>query len=506
MFASPLKALSAALVVAAFMLSALAPAQAADPIKTTVTFLLTNDIYKLKARKRGGFARLAAVVKAERAKGGNLIYAHAGDAISPSLMSGFDKGEHIITLLNMAAPDYFVPGNHEFDFGPDVFLKRMGEGNFGKLAANLRGKDGKPLPGFRDSVIVTFDGVKIGLVGLTAEDAREKSSPGYIQILDMIATAREQAAALRKQGADLIVAIAHANSHLDRRLLATRAFDILLSGDDHDLTVFYNGRRLLVESGEEAEYVTAIDVAIKVKERKGRRKVKWHPSFRIIDTATITPDAQVQAKLDGYLGELSKELDVAVGTTATELDSRKATVRGGEAAIGNLITDAMRAAVGADICITNGGGIRGKKNYAPGSKITRRDILIELPFGNVTVMYELTGAQIRAALENGYSKIERGSGRFAQVSGLKVVVDTKKPAGQRVVSVMVSDAPLDPARTYKVATNDFMARGGDGYTQFRQGKVLIRALDGKLMANDVMAYIRKKGTVSPKVEGRVVLK
>ena len=78
-------------------------------------------------KRRGGFARLAAVVKAERAKGGHVIFAHAGDTLSPSLMSGIDHGAHIMTLTNMVTPDIFVPGNHEFDFGKAIFLQRMAE-------------------------------------------------------------------------------------------------------------------------------------------------------------------------------------------------------------------------------------------------------------------------------------------------------------------------------------------------------------------------------------------
>src|SRR2546422_3277008 len=95
----------------------------AQTARTTVTFILVNDVYQMSAqamadgRSRGGFARLAAVVKAERAKGGHVVFAHAGDTLSPSLMSGFDRGAHIISLTNMIRPDVFVPGNHEFDFG-----------------------------------------------------------------------------------------------------------------------------------------------------------------------------------------------------------------------------------------------------------------------------------------------------------------------------------------------------------------------------------------------------
>src|SRR6478752_10666865 len=101
-----------------------------------VTFVLVNDIYEMNeqmqpdGKLRGGFARLAAVVKAERAKGGHVIFAHAGDTLSPSLMSGVDQGAHIIALTNAIKPDIFVPGNHEFDFGKTVFRKRMAEAKF----------------------------------------------------------------------------------------------------------------------------------------------------------------------------------------------------------------------------------------------------------------------------------------------------------------------------------------------------------------------------------------
>jgi 5'-nucleotidase / UDP-sugar diphosphatase len=152
----------------------------AQTARTTVSFILVNDIYQMSAqimadgRSRGGFAKLAAVVKAERAKGGHVVFAHAGDTLSPSLMSGFDRGAHIISLTNMIAPDIFVPGNHECDFGKAVFFH---EERFPLFAANLRGPDDAPLAGFKDRAIVTFDGVRIGLAGTTYDDSARVSSP-----------------------------------------------------------------------------------------------------------------------------------------------------------------------------------------------------------------------------------------------------------------------------------------------------------------------------------------
>ena len=490
------------LIAVLAVIAGLAGAALAETVN--VTFLLTNDIYKMSGGKaRGGFARLAAVVKAERAKGGHVVYAHAGDTISPSLLSGFDQGEHIIALLNMAPPDIFAPGNHEFDFGPDVFRKRMAEAQFPILAANLRDAAGQKMAGIEDSKMLEFDGVKIGVVGLAADDSPVKSSPGDLKIADTIETGVAQAKAMKEAGADLVVAVVHANRAQDRALFETRAFDIILTGDDHDLMLFYDGRTAMVESKEEAEYVTAVDVAVDVSERDGRRRVKWWPQFRLIDTASVEPDPDVQAKVEGYEGELSTELDVTIGKTATALDSRKASVRSGETAIGNLIADAMREAVGADVALTNGGGIRGNTEYAPGTELTRRTILTELPFGNKTMKLAVSGETILAALENGLSQVENSAGRFPHVSGMSVVADVSQPAGSRVKSVTIGGAPLDPAKTYTFATNDYMAGGGDGYTMLRGAERVFSETDAKLMANDVMVYIRAKGEVAPAVEGRL---
>ena len=207
--------------------------------------------------------------------------------------------------------------------------------------------------------------------------------------------------------------------------------------------------------------------------------------------------------VDEFTAQLDASLNIEIGVAATAMDSRRNVVRGEESAMGDLIADAMRAASGADVAITNGGGIRADRTYDPGTVLTRRDILSELPFGNVTVLTEITGQQIVEALENGFSQVENGAGRFPQVSGIEVVYDPTAPAGSRVVSVKINGADLDVNATYKVATNDFMLNGGDGYGALGGGNVLINAGNGNLMANDVMNYVEAAGTVSPTIEGRI---
>lgn len=475
--------------------------------QVTVTFVQTNDIDKFEGSgERGGFARLNAVVRAERAKGGHVVYGHAGDMISPSLLSGLDKGEHTIMLTNLVPPDAFTPGNHEYDFGPDIFLKRMSEAKFPLIAANLRDAEGKPIKGFTDTLMIERGPVKIGIVGLTSDESYHASSPGNLKIANAVEMGLARAKELRDQGADFVVALTHSGHAEDRAMYDSRLFDLIMTGHDQDLLINYDGRTAMMESYEQADFVTIADVAFDISEKDGKRVVKWRPSFRVIDTRDVTPDPETKARTDELAAMLAKELDVAIGTTTTALDSRRATVRTGEAAMGNLVADALREAVNADVAITNGGGLRGNKEYPAGHALTRKDVLTELPFGNRTMKLQVSGATLLAALENGFSEIEDGGGRFPQVSGLKVEYDAGKPKGQRVVSVEANGKPLDVNAKYTLATNDFMANGGDGYVVFREAKPLLTVRDAKLMANDLMAYVTARKTISPQVEGRIVKK
>ncbi len=416
----------ASLVASLASVSGWRPGWAQPAQTTTVTFVLVNDIYLMAdqefpdGRRRGGFARLAAVVKAERARHGNVIVAHGGDTLSPSLMSGLDRGAHIVTLTNMVAPDIFAVGNHEFDFGKDVFLQRMREATFPLYGANLREADGTPLPGFKDRAILTFGGVRVGLTGLAYQNSPRVSLPGDLRFMSTIDTTKAQAAALRAEGADFVVAVMHCDRGDSLALQFARAADMLLTGHTHDMFVNFDGLNAIVESSFDAHYVTAIDVAITVRERDGKRVATWWPQFRVIDTATVTPDPEVAAAVARYEAELSRELDVPIGRTAVELDSRNAAVRTGEAAIGDVFADAMRATARADAALLNGGAIRAGKVYPPGSEITRRDILAELPFNNRVVVIEVTGRALREAIENGLKLLPHADGRFPQVSGLTV--------------------------------------------------------------------------------------
>ena len=161
-----------------------------------------------------------------------------------------------------------------------------------------------------------------------------------------------------------------------------------------------------------------LDLTVNIEEKDGKRSISWEPSFRFIDTKTVTPDPETQKLVDDFKAKLDESLNVEIGTTVGPLDSRRNIVRSEESAIGNLIADAMRGANGADIAITNGGGIRADRQYDAGTVLTRRDILTELPFGNVTVV---TAGDRPAGARRAGERLQPGRGRRRPVpAGLRL--------------------------------------------------------------------------------------
>ena len=486
-------------------LGAVALPVAAQPL--SLTLIHVNDWDRMEGRKgAGGAARIAQVVAEERARaeaaGGHAIVTFGGDMISPSLMSGIDKGAHMIALADAIGFDIGVVGNHEFDFGAEILRKRLSESRMTWLAGNVRYKGRARLPEASATAILEKGGYRIGFLGLVTTDTPEISKPGEdVTFAPFAATGAALAAELKKAGADLVIALTHDELFRDLELLAkAKEIDILLGGHDHLLLARYDGRQAVMKAGSQGNHVAVLDLAI---DRRGNRAV-WTPAYRLRSTAGLPGDETVATTVKGFQDRLDRDLGAVIGESATALVTTRVAVRSGETAFGNLLADAMRAETGSDIALANGGGIRGDTIYPAGTKLTRKLVLTELPFGNRTVKLRLTGARVKEALENGVSQVERVSGRFPQVSGLAFAFDPRKPAGSRVLRVTVGGKALDLRGTYTLATVDFLARGGDGYAVFRSAEMLIDSRSGGLTAGQLIDRIAAAGTVSPEIEGRIV--
>jgi 2',3'-cyclic-nucleotide 2'-phosphodiesterase (5'-nucleotidase family) len=492
-------------LVAGAGLILLGGAALAEPVRITV--LHTNDVYEIAPQRgRGGLAELATLLQRERAAAAHTITTFGGDLISPSVLSGITEGAQMIELYNLLGTDIAVLGNHEFDFGPEIAAQRVRDSAFPWLGTNVLGRDGKPAIGAVDLHMMDVGGYRIGFFGLLAPETAVLSSPGPdITFAPVIATATSAVERLEAQGADVIVALTHEDFADDRALAQTVAgIDLILGGHDHNPITFDERGVLIVKAGYDAHYLAAIDLVIDRVKRGEREVVEVAPqSWRYLSTAGVPPDPKIQPVVARYEAKLDEQLAVPVGTATVTLDTRRSIVRTAESNFGDLIADAMRAGVDADVALMNGGSIRGDRTYTPGTVLTRKDILMELPFGNVVVLIELSGADLLAALENGVSEIEDTAGRFPQVSGMTYSFDPAKPPGSRILSVQVGGRPLEKERAYKVATNEYIYGGGDGYAALARGKPLIGASGGPLLTSMVIDYIARQGQIAPRLEARI---
>jgi 2',3'-cyclic-nucleotide 2'-phosphodiesterase (5'-nucleotidase family) len=198
-------------------------------------------------------------------------------------------------------------------------------------------------------------------------------------------------------------------------------------------------------------------------------------------------------------------LGETIGVTQVALDSNRKSVRSEENAFANLMTDAIRSHAGAEIALINSGNIRGEKQYPAGTTLTRRDIAMELPYRNQVVLLSITGQQLLLALENSFSELELLRGRFAHVSGMQIRFDSTKAVGQRVVDVRIQGNKLEPTRVYKLATFDYMANGGDGYTMLMElPQHTYPNQMNKLVSEIVVDFIKQQATIAPVLEERMV--
>ncbi len=506
--AAPFRSLLAATVFAGSLaLGALSPAWAQNG---TLTFLHINDVYEIAPVKgQGGFGPLMTLLRQERQRDGQAITTVGGDFLSPSLLSGTTQGEQMIALFNAIKVDAVTFGNHEFDFGIEPLKKRMAEAAFPWIGTNVASADGSAFSTTVPHWTKTVGDIKIGFLGLiTPESARLSSGGPSLSFAPVQASATAAIKALKADGATVIVALTHLTIEEDRELAnAVKGIDLILGGHDHDPISFYEGSTLILKAGHDAQYLGVVKLLVSTKTTdKGPATTTLPTEWRFVSTAGVAPDPMVEQVVGGYTKKLDDDLAAVIATTTTDLDSRKDSVRTREATMGNLIADALRSALKADVAITNGGGIRADALRPAGTALTRKDFFAELPFGNVGVLVEMSGADLFASLEHGVSKVEDKAGRFPQVSGLTMAYDPKAPAGKRVQSVAVAGQPLDPKAVYRVATNDYLLKGGDGYDAFPRAKVLVDASGAVLLATIVMNYAEAQKTLAIGIEGRVVAK
>jgi 5'-nucleotidase/UDP-sugar diphosphatase len=468
-----------------------------------LTFLQINDVYAaVPVDGSGGLARVATIKQRLSANGHPVIMALAGDFLSPSVASSVFKGEQMVAALNAAGLDYATFGNHEFDFGIDVLKQRMSESKFAWVISNvLDAKTGKAIGGSVPYAIRSVGTLKVGFIGLCLTTSQV--APAWrdqFTFVDPATAAAQYLPILKREGANVIVAITHLTFAEDRALV--RRFpqiDLVIGGHEHYPITATENHALISKAGSDAKFVARIDII-----RPAGAASTPERFFELIPVTRDIPDDADTAKVaESYEARLGKELETVVGTSTADLDATGNRLVG-ETTLGNLIADALRADVGADVGLANSGGTRGDRVY-PAGPLTRRTLLAIHPFGNIVCKISVSGRVLLDALNSGVSLLPAGAGRFPQVSGLTMKVSLRAPAGNRVSDARVGGAPLDLNKTYTIALPDFVMNGGDSYAMLKGQTILVDAQSGDLVVTALEKYIASKGTVSPAVEGRITI-
>ena len=488
-------------VVLGACVSRRAPAADADLVR--LTFLQINDHYVLgpvDGGRRGGMARLATLVREVRRENPNTVFALGGDTLSPSVESTFLQGAQMIAALNAIALDFATFGNHEFDFGPAVLIERMNESKFRWLSANVVDRrSGRPFGGASTEELLTLGGLRVGVFGLTMVDAAQTSRPGPdIVFSPPLAAGKDVAARLRARGATVVVAITHQEMAEDKALAGAADVDVILGGHEHDPLVAEEGKTLITKGGSDARYLVQVDLWLTREGKLVERSWRFREVSR-----RVASDPAVEELVRAYAARLDRELDVVVGRTDAPLEARTSKLRTQETNLGDFVADLMRERLQTDAAFVNGGAIRTNRTV-PAGPLTKRDIHGLLPFTDVVLKLELRGRDLRAALEHGLAQTDREGGGFLQVSGVRLEWDPRQPAGQRVVNAAVGGRPLEDETTYSVAVPSYLVRGGDGYTAFARGRVVISEASGPQVAQLILDAIIARGTIAPTTDGRIV--
>lgn len=471
----------------------------------------------------GGAARLVTAIADQRKKleGQNVLLLNGGDNFQGSLFYTTYKGAVEAEFLNQMKFDAMTVGNHEFDDGEEALVPFLEKIQFPVLSANVHpNAQSKVGDRIKPSLVLEVGGQKIGIVGAVTNDTPEVASPGpNIAIEDDIKTITAEVEKLKAEGVNKIIALTHVGYPRDKELIAKiPGVDVVVGGHSHSLlsntdakaegpypTMVDNPEGYKVPVTQAASYskylgeftVTFDDNGV-VKEAKG------DPIY--LDNS-IKPDEAVLARIKELGAPIEELKNKEVAETTAMIDGSRESCRARECEMGNLISDAILDRVkdqGVTIVFQNGGGIRASIDQGV---VTMGEVLTVLPFQNTLATFQLSGKDIVASLEAGVSEIEEGKGKFPQVSGLKYSFDKSVAANAgRVKSVEVMDGgawkPIDEAKVYTVATNNYVRQGGDGYKLFASNAT--NAYDyGPSLEQVVADYLAKNRPFTPKLDGRI---
>ena len=486
----------------------------------------------------GGAAQLATMFDEEAAAFpvGSLLLASGDNVGASPPNSALLEDMPAIDVENAWGLDATSYGNHEFDYGVDRLKRQQARANFPFLGANIVDATTLQNPDWvKGTHVFEVNGVRVGVIGIELKETPELVSAGAtagLKFLDEAETIRTESEKLRRQGIKVQVVLIHQGSADGKNTIGNTAgvpwsgpimtivnaiqdttVDLVLAGHTHRVSNLRVGHITVAEGINAGASYSVVQLVVKGSD------VEWvGAATRIAKNIGVAPRSDVKAIVDDANAQTAVLRNKVIGTQ--QFDIKRAPTRLFESAMGNMVADAMRLKYpGVDAAYTNSGGLRADLNCSPPSageqpcEITWGEMFSVLPFGNRTVIMTLTGAQLQQAFLNGFAPacdaaFTGGTGRFPQVSGLKVTYTCsgttpvvtgmwKTPDG-----INGTATPIGPNDLIRFVTNDFMYTGGDGYTVFTQGTNVLQP--GDALLDVAIDYVTANSPVGPVVEGRIV--
>ncbi|HNZ94811.1 MAG TPA: bifunctional UDP-sugar hydrolase/5'-nucleotidase, partial [Sphaerochaeta sp.] len=453
-----------------------------------------------------GYSKLATMLEVGRSITDNILLLDAGDVSHGTNLANLFEGETVGVLLDMLGYDAVAPGNHDFNYG----YKRLVEAaEFAEeysalrvLSANVVDEDGYLV--FQPYQVYDYNGFTVGVVGLTTPDTKTKSHPknteGLTFLNKEIFDLGQELVDIARSYVDYIIVLGHIGldpdgaSGLTSEMIVRSINGIDLFVDGHSHTTLEKGLKVndtyIVSAGDYLRNVGVVEINV-----RGGKVVGTTPMLipakdvlnpqesdlaRAYGITAVPNNAEVDEYVTYMQGQLNDVLNKVIAKIPMDLDGERANVRTRPTNLSKIIAAAMTEQSGADFSITNGGGIRASLKAGP---VTVGDVVNVLPFTNILTVVEATGADVYAALEHGYRMLPDPNGGFAQTD-LSVVYNRFAEPGKRIIRVLLDGKPIDRNKTYRVATNDFLAAGGDGYTMF--GRILT---EGDLLSDVLIEYL-----------------
>jgi 2',3'-cyclic-nucleotide 2'-phosphodiesterase/3'-nucleotidase len=455
----------------------LTPGLLLPQVPTTIVILHTNDMHGqvLPRNGTGGLAQLATAIRREMPD----LLLDGGDMFTGTMASDEFFGKPMIEVMNRLGYAAAALGNHEFDYGIPELRSRLKEARFPVLSANVTGVDE-----VQPYTILTVNGIRIGVIGLTVENLAQVTHPKNMETIvvkDLIEAVRETLPKVRALS-DFQIAVAHIS--VEEQLEVAKAFPeirLIVAGHPHVARATQVGQTLIVETGSSVQNLGKVTIRLSGKTPESI-------TSELIPLRNLPPDPEIQTVIAPYEKTIAARSAERLGESRAEL--RKSETE--ESALNNMVADALREAVGAQIALQNVGGIRATLVRGP---ITRSTVFDIIPFQNTLVTMNLTGLQLKQLLNR----------RVVAVSGLRVSWDTTRPRGSQLVSVSLSSGqPLQDEAQYSVVSNDFIAAGGDGLRELTQGTSTRDT--GILLRDAIASYLRKHPVITAATDGRVTIR